>query len=49
MGRQRKKPQLKGIKESSEKEVNEIEASNLSDTEFKKNGYKDARETQQQL
>ena len=36
MGRQRKNPQWKGMQESPEKELNEIEAGNLSDIEFKK-------------
>ena len=36
MGRQRKNPQLKGMEESSEKELNEIEASNVSGIEFNK-------------
>ena len=35
MGRQRNKPQSKGKEESPEKELNEIETSNLSDIEFK--------------
>ena len=35
IGRQRNNPQSKGKRESPEKELNEIEASNLSDTEFK--------------
>ena len=35
MGRQRNNPQLKGKEESLEKVLNEIEASNLSDIEFK--------------
>ena len=35
MGRQRNNPQLKRKEESPEKELNEFEASNLSDTEFK--------------
>ena len=35
MGIQRKNPQLKGMEESPEKELNEIEANNLSDIEFK--------------
>ena len=35
MGRQRNNPQLKGKKESPERELNEIEGSKLSDTEFK--------------
>ena len=35
MGRHRKNPQLKGKKESPEKELKEIEASNLSDIEVK--------------
>ena len=35
LGRQRNKPQLKGKEESPENELNEIEASNLSDKEFK--------------
>ena len=39
MQRQRKNPQSKGIEESTVKELNEMEASNPSDTEFKKNGY----------
>ena len=34
MGRQRNKPQTKGKEESSERMLNEIEASQLSDTEF---------------
>ena len=35
MGRQRNNPQLKGKEESTEKELNEIKASNLANTEFK--------------
>ena len=35
MGRQRNNPQSKGKEESSERMLNEIEASQLSDTEFK--------------
>ena len=35
MGRQRNNPQSKGKEESPEKELNEIEASNLSELEFK--------------
>ena len=35
MGRQRNNPQLKGKEESSERMLNEIEASQLSDIEFK--------------
>ena len=35
MGRQRNNPQSKGKEESSERELNEIEASKLLDTEFK--------------
>ena len=35
MERQRKNPQLKGQEEPSERMLNEIEASQLSDTEFK--------------
>ena len=35
MGRQRKNLQSKGMEESPVKELNEIEASNLSDIEFK--------------
>ena len=35
MGRQRNKPQMKGKEEVSERMLNEIEASELSDTEFK--------------
>ena len=35
MGRQRDNTQLKGKEESPERVLNEIEASNLSDTEFK--------------
>ena len=35
MGRQRKNTQSKGKEESSEKELNECEASNISDIEFK--------------
>ena len=35
MRRQRKNSQWKEMEESPEKELNEIEASNLSDTEFK--------------
>ena len=34
MGRQGKNPQLKGMEESPVKELNEIEASKLSDIEF---------------
>ena len=36
MGRQRKNLQLKGMEESQLKELNEMEASKLSDTEFKR-------------
>ena len=35
MGRQRNNPQMKGKEEASERMLNEIEASQLSDTEFK--------------
>ena len=35
MGRQRNNPQSKGKEESSEGMLNELEASQLSDTEFK--------------
>ena len=35
MGRQRNNPQMKGKEEASETMLNEIEASQLSDTEFK--------------
>ena len=35
MGRQRNKPQTKGKEEASEKMLNEIESSQLSDIEFK--------------
>ena len=35
MGRQRNNPQSKGKEESSERMINEIEASQLSDSEFK--------------
>ena len=35
MGRQRNNPQSKGKEESSERVLNEIEASKLSDIEFK--------------
>ena len=35
MGRQRTNPHLKGEVETSERMLNEIEASQLSDTEFK--------------
>ena len=35
MGRQRNNPQMIGQEEASEKMLNEIEASQLSDTEFK--------------
>ena len=35
MGRQRNNSQLKGKEESSERVINEVEASQLSDTEFK--------------
>ena len=35
MGRQRNNPQSKGKEESSQRMLNEIEASHLSDTEFK--------------
>ena len=35
MGRQRNKPQMKGKEKVSETMLNEIEASQLSDTEFK--------------
>ena len=35
MGRQRNKPQMKGKEEASKKMLNEIEASQLSDIEFK--------------
>ena len=36
MGRQRKNPQSKGMEDSPVKELNEMEASKLSDTEFKR-------------
>ena len=35
MGRQRNKPQMNGKEEASERILSEIEASQLSDTEFK--------------
>ena len=35
MGRQRNNPQSKGMEETSERMLNEIEASQLSDIEFK--------------
>ena len=35
MGRKRNDPQMKGQEEASERMINEIEASQLSDTEFK--------------
>ena len=35
MGRQRNKPQMKGKEQPSKKMLNEIEASQLSDIEFK--------------
>ena len=35
MARQRNNPQMKGKEEASERMLNEIEASQLSDTEFK--------------
>ena len=35
MGRQRNNPQMEGREEASERMLNEIEASQLSDTEFK--------------
>ena len=35
MGRQRNNPQMKGKEEASERMINEIEATQLSDTEFK--------------
>ena len=35
MGKQRKNPQLKGMEDSSVKELNEIEAGKLSEIEFK--------------
>ena len=35
MGRQRNNPQIKGKEEASQRMLNEIEASQLSDTEFK--------------
>ena len=35
MGRQRSNPQMKGKEESTERMLNEIEESQLSDTEFK--------------
>ena len=35
MGRQRNNPQMKGKEESSERILNEIEISQLSDTQFK--------------
>ena len=34
---------MKGKEEVSETMLNEIEASQLSDTEFKKNGYQEAQ------
>ena len=45
MGRQRNNPQMKDKEESPEKEINEIEANDFSDIEFKSNGYKDAQGT----
>ena len=36
---------MKEHEKSPEKELNEIEASKLPDTEFKRNGYKDAQPT----
>ena len=36
MGRQRSNPQMKGKEESTERMLNEIEESQLSDTEFKR-------------
>ena len=36
MGRQIKNPQSKGMEDSPVKELNEMEASKLSDTEFKR-------------
>ena len=36
MGRQQKNPQSKGMEDSSVKELNEMEASKLSDIEFKR-------------
>ena len=36
MGRQRNNAQMKGKEEASERMLNEVEASQLSDTEFKK-------------
>ena len=42
MGRQSEHPQSKGMEESPVKELNEMEASNLSDIEIQTNGYKDA-------
>ena len=44
IGRQRKNPQLKGMDESTEKELNVIEVSNIWDNELK-NGYKDPQGT----
>ena len=46
MGRQRNNPQTKVNEELSERMLNEIEASQQSDTEFKNNGYKEAQRPQ---
>ena len=45
MERQRNMPQIKEQEKSPEKELNEMEASNLSEAKFRKNGYKDAQGT----
>ena len=42
IGRQRKNTQLKGMKKSPEKELNEIEVNKLSDVQLKKNAYNHA-------
>ena len=49
MVRQRKNPESKGMEEASVKDLNEIEANNLSDTEFLKNCCKAAQRMKWQL
>ena len=45
MMKQRNVAQMKEQIKTPEKELNEMEISNLSDAEFKKMGYKDAQRT----
>ena len=49
MGRQRNNPQMKGKEEASERMLNEIEASQLSDIEFKTMVIKKLNENYQKL